>query len=100
MQAIYKFHFDAGRAGTLYGLFVADDQELLKLIQSGYHVRFGEALGKHSDISGPIEDRDITKISDQAIDIEVVQRLKLEVGHNPLRRYNQNIERDEEELRS
>lgn len=82
MKGIYKFEADCGRMGYLDGLFVADDKNILNLI--GHEIYFGEVLGKHSDISVKIDDENITLISDNQADVEVVERLRLETGYNPL----------------
>lgn len=80
---LYKLHFDCGRQGCLEGLFISEIKEMKKLIQGGESVYFGEALGKHSEICGPIEDVDVTFISDNKDVIELVKDNKLENGYNP-----------------
>lgn len=87
MEAIYKFHFDCGRQGTLHGLFIADVEKVEKLIKSRAEIYFGEVLGKHSEVFGPLDRCDITKISDKPEDVEVVRRLKLTNGYDPVDRY-------------
>lgn len=82
MKTLYKFHFD-GRDGTLYGLFVEDFEKVKKLIASGATVYFGEVLGKHSCVSGPIEDCDVTMVTQDTSVIEVVEKNNLCFGYNP-----------------
>ena len=84
MKAIFKFDFDCGRVGNLYGLFVAEKEDVAKLIESKRDVYFGEVLGKHSRIVGPVEDRDITMISDDSELVAKVEELNMEVGFNPV----------------
>ena len=61
MKKLYKFYWDCGRMGSLEGVFVAEETELKAAI--GKTIDFGEALGKHSEIDGPLLDKDITEIS-------------------------------------
>lgn len=69
MKGVYRFKFDAGRNGTLFGLFVADDAEVKALM--GRRLYFGEVLGKHSDIQGPLEESDIELVT---LDQDFVER--------------------------
>ncbi len=84
MKAIFKFNYNCGRMGSLYGLFVAEKEEVAKLIESKRKVYFGEVLGKHSEIVGPVEERDITMISDDSEIVAKVEELNMEVGFNPV----------------
>ncbi|ALM62067.1 hypothetical protein AXI64_gp075 [Vibrio phage qdvp001] len=64
MKAIYEFYWDCGRMGCVKGLFIADKDEVEKLI--GSSVSFGEILGKHSDVYGTLDESDLTiKTEDQ-----------------------------------
>lgn len=58
---LVSFYFDCGRSGCLPG-FVAIDERgealLNALVSSGADVYFGEVLGKHSEVEGPIEEGD------------------------------------------
>ena len=53
------------------------------LITSGKEVYFGEVLGKHSEISGPIEASDVEMLSDSSDHVALFEELKAEVGFNP-----------------
>ena len=90
MKTLYKLHFNAGSQGELTGLFIADSEKIEKLISSGETVYFGEVLGKHSDICGPLEDCDITKITDNSDVLKIVEDYNLEVGFNPLHYIDEN----------
>lgn len=94
MKAVYKLHYDCGRMGELTGLFIAEKEAVDKLIESGEEVYFGEVLGKHSDISGPIEKKDITLISTEENVIKLIEEHDLENGFNP---FDYIDEEDEEE---
>jgi hypothetical protein len=83
MKAIYKLHFDCGRQGELTGIFVADKAKMNGLIQSGAEVYFGEVLGKHSDIAGPIEESDITMVSDDQDFVALFEKHDMATGYNP-----------------
>lgn len=50
---LYEFYVDCGRMGDLEGLFLANPQDVLRLL--GKRVHFGEVLGKHSEISVTIK---------------------------------------------
>lgn len=81
---LWKFSWDCGRQGEIEGLFVATEDEVNNLV--GKHVYFGEALGKHSEVSGTIEDGEITKVE---LDSEIVEKVatvlgKTWSGYNPL----------------
>lgn len=49
MKKLYKFELDWGRQGSLEGLFIADEKAIKELM--GKEVDFGEAFGKHSEVS-------------------------------------------------
>lgn len=82
-KGIYKLHFDCGRMGQLDGIFIAPKEHVKVLIEEKIQVYFGEVLGKHSEIHGPIEEKDITFISDNPEAIKIIEELELETGYNP-----------------
>ncbi len=49
MLVLVRFNADCGRMGWLDGLFVNTRERLEEI--TGYHIYFGEVLGKHSEIS-------------------------------------------------
>ena len=83
MKALYKLHFDCGRQGELNGLFICDTEKLEQLVKSEYEVYFGEALGKHSEVYGKIEECDYTLVSTDDNVIKVIEENNLENGYNP-----------------
>ena len=95
MKAVYKLHFDCGRNGELTGLFIAEKEDVDKLIESGEEVCFGEVLGKHSEVCGLIEESDITLISTEENVIKLIEEHGLENGFNPFDYINDNDEDDE-----
>lgn len=81
-ENLYKFAWDVGRAGTVEGLFVATPSKVESMI--GKEVYFGEILGKHSEVYGTLETKDLQVISS---DVEFVKTFKETVksfGYNPL----------------
>lgn len=86
-KALYKLHFDCGRQGILTGLFVQDPSKVKKLVDSKEEIYFGEALGKHSEIIGPLGDVDYTFITDDPKVIKVVEEFELETGIDPIQTY-------------
>ncbi len=83
MKAIYRLHFGCGRMGQLDGIFVEEEEKVNHLIESGEHIYFGEVLGKHSEIAGPIEPQDISLVTNDQRAIEVFEHFNLATGHNP-----------------
>lgn len=72
-KALYKYGWDFGRMGTLSGLFLALPSKAEAAI--GKTVKFGEVLGKHSEIECEIEPDDLKLVSSNPADIEVFERL-------------------------
>lgn len=60
-KILVKFTMDCGRMGVIDGLFICTDTELANVL--GKEVDFGEALGKHSDISGCMSPEMFTIVS-------------------------------------
>jgi hypothetical protein len=81
---LWKFFWDCGRQGEVEGIFVATESEVKEVI--GMDVYFGEILGKHSEVTGTIEEKEITKID---LDSETVTKVTNILGgtwfgYNPL----------------
>lgn len=83
MKKLYKFEWDCGRMGEIEGLFIAEETEVNKSI--GSYVYFGEILGKHSEVSGPLEEKDFTAISE---DQDLIDQLSSIFTHSSLCGYN------------
>lgn len=84
MRALYRFYWDCGRQGRVEGLFVAAVDEVAAAI--GKEVYFGEILGKHSEVYGTLEAKDLTVVSeDQERIAWLVELLGAQLsGYNPL----------------
>jgi len=80
--AIYKFHADFGRMGSLSGIFSASKQRVADVM--GKVIYFGEVLGRHSEIYGPLEAGDITLVTDDPEAVAMFDKYELATGWNPL----------------
>ena len=88
MKKLYEFYWDYSRYGELEGLFIAEEEDVDKLI--GETVYFGEVLGKHSEVFGSIDKEDIIiKSEDQGLirDLQEVFSGSTLSGYNPLDYY-------------
>lgn len=83
MKVIYEFFADFGRMGELEGLFVADKIDVENAI--GEDVYFGEALGKHSEVSLTLKDKHFTIKSE---DSEFVDKFIEILGCGTISGYN------------
>lgn len=63
MLKLYSFHWDCGRSGDLYGLFVAEEYQVESAI--GKLLYFDEVLGKHSEVEGILEASDLEEVSSE-----------------------------------
>lgn len=84
MRRLWKFYWDCGRMGEVEGLFVASEEQVNSAL--GKHVYFGEILGKHSDVHGTLEEKDLTVIEVPESAIEAIVAVTGEniSGYNPL----------------
>ena len=69
--------------GDVNGLFIADDSDVTNLM--GKEIYFGEILGKHSEIFGPLEEGDLTIKSD---DQEFIKQFIEIMGDGTISGYN------------
>jgi hypothetical protein len=83
MKKLYELCWDCGRMGMLEGLFVAEESDMDALM--GKEIYFGEVLGKHSEIFGPLEERDITIKND---DEDFINKLVDVIGGESISGYN------------
>ena len=82
-EAIYSMVFDCGRMGSLEGKFVTTKEKMSKLIESQKEVYFGEVLGKHSEVYGPIDETDVTLVSDDPKTVQMFKDNNFSSGYNP-----------------
>lgn len=83
-EYLWRFTFDYGRMGSLFGLFIATEEDIAQAI--GKQVDFGEVLGKHSQVDGELEQGDFNKLD---VTVEAVQEVSKHLGktwsgYNPL----------------
>ena len=83
MKALYRLHVDWGRAGDVEGLFIAEKKEVEDAI--GKEVYFGEILGKHSEIYGELEEKDVEMLCD---DQKFISQVEKYIGGGTLSGYN------------
>lgn len=83
MKALYKMICRCGRMGDLEGIFVAEKEDVKILVEEGIEVYFGEVLGKHSDICGSIEAKELAEVTDDPKVIEIFEQYNLSSGYNP-----------------
>ena len=84
MEKIYKFYVDCGRMGDLEGIFIADEEEVNKIM--GRNICFYEVLGKHSAVNVFFDHNDIKVLTD---DQDFIKKFKeitegRAIGVNPL----------------
>jgi len=82
-ENLYDFYWDCGRQGDLDGRFLATEEDVKSII--GKEVNFGEALGKHSEIRGIIEEDDIKLVTNNQEFLKEADILKIDLssGYNP-----------------
>lgn len=83
-KLLVEFHADCGRMGFLSSTFVTTREKLDKI--KGKEVYFGEVLGKHSEIYGPVKEEYFTILNDDQSFIKEFEKHLGEdwsVGHNP-----------------
>ena len=90
MKTIYKFYWNCGRQGNLQGVFVSTPEKVSELI--GKRIYFGEVLGKHSQIYGELEEKDLEKVTDDPAFIELFEKYNLRSGYNPFYYYEEDVE--------
>jgi hypothetical protein len=97
MNVIAKFYWDCGRMGDVDGIFVTTKEAIAAAIDK--EVYFGEILGKHSEVSGTINEGDITILTEDqdfiAKFIEIMGSGDIS-GYNPLSYLNEEDEESDE----
>lgn len=83
MLALYRMYVDCRRNGCLEGIFIAEKDDVEFLVKNEVQVYFGEVLGKHSEIYGSIEEKEIEMITDDENVLSVIKKYGLQTGFNP-----------------
>ena len=82
-KSIWTFNWDCGRHGEVEGVFSATKKDIEKAIGCGIY--FGEILGKHSEVFGFLDWKDLTEIICDEEFINKCEELKIiPTGYNPL----------------
>lgn len=82
-KILVNFYWNCGRSGDVYGTFSTTEEELSKNYEK--NVYFGEILGKHSEIYGILEKKDITILTDDQDFInKAINYGLIPCGYNPL----------------
>lgn len=81
-RGVYRFERYFGRSGKLAGIFIEEADEVAAAI--GRKARFGEVLGKHSDVECELAEEDIVLLTDDPLFVEKFQEFKCWSGVNPL----------------
>jgi hypothetical protein len=82
-KVLWKFYWDCGRMGSVDGVFVATEKEIADAI--GKRVYFGEILGKHSEVHGTLNQKDLTRLTDdQDFIAKALEYGVASNGYNPL----------------
>jgi hypothetical protein len=95
MRKLYRLNWDAGRMGSLDGLFVAEEEAVAAAI--GKKVYFGEVLGKHSEVYGNLTASEVKAISDDQDFISKFKSIVGSIGYNPLDYIEESDEDDDDE---
>ncbi len=83
MKKLYEFNWDYGRSGEVSGVFIADDEDVKKVI--GEEVYFGEILGKHSEVYGILEEKHLVVKSEEQ---DFITKLRDVFGDDTISGYN------------
>ena len=94
-KPVYKLNFNCGRNGNLEGVFIAKKTHVKLLIENSFDVYFGEVFGRHSEVYGNIDDKELVMISDEPQVIKIVEDYKLSSGYNPFDCNAVDLEREE-----
>jgi hypothetical protein len=83
MKKLYKFYWDCGRQGSVGGIFISNEKTISAAL--GKNCYLGEVLGKHSEIYGTLDEKDLTVLTDDQDFIEKFEKyIGKSTGHNPL----------------
>jgi len=89
-KGIYRLCFSAGRSGHLHGIFIATKTAVDDLVKSENVIHFGEVLGKHSEVYGPIDKGEITLVTNDKTAVDAFSKFKMETGYNPFNYLHQD----------
>ena len=93
MFALYKYHQDFGRMGSLDGVFIASKQLVAEFIDMKVNVWRYDVLGKHSEINITVSEDTISLVSDNQEVMDVLTSLDVDIssGIDPIDMYMNDI---------
>lgn len=73
--AIYTYYADAGRNGSLDGMFIAPEGLPEKLVKLGFEISWGDVLGKHSEVVDHLDEHsfEVKSTNQQFIQLMVAE---------------------------
>jgi hypothetical protein len=81
-QNVYAVSEHWGRGYSVEGVFLATPEQVAAAV--GKTAYFGEICGKHSDVSLNIKPDTIKLVTDVPSEVDLIRRLGLERGENPI----------------
>lgn len=81
MRGLYKYEYDFNY-GILSGVFFASAEYVEAAKENPIYL--GEMMGKYSDVVISLDDTNITLITDDPEQVEMLETLDITVGINPL----------------
>jgi hypothetical protein len=91
VKALWKFYWDCGRMRGHEDASQGTHAEVKAVV--GKELHFGEVLGKHSEVFGMLEEKDVTWLTDDAAFVSKFEEYGCASGFNPLE-YVQEEEND------
>ena len=83
MRAVYKFRLEHNRTDCIYGVFVAEEKHIKKLIESKIQVYFGE-VNHNTYVSSALDTDNIQFITNDDFVVSIFDKYDLSSGYNPL----------------
>ena len=96
MKAVYNLNVDLDYS-NLFGMFVAEEEDVDYLIKNELPVYFGEVCGKYSEVECTLDETDIIKVSNKQDLVDIVLKNNLEYGYNPFDEAIGNFDEDDED---
>ena len=81
VKGVYRLYIDCGRMGSLEGIFWDTDVGIKDHVGKRFYA--GEALGKHSDISGVFKEEMFTLVTDDIVAVSAFIKYNFSSGWDP-----------------
>ena len=93
-KKLYKFEWICWH-GVVQGLFIEEESIVNDAI--GKELYFGDALGKHSEVFGTLEESDLEVLVSDKEEVEILGKYNfIPFGYNPLDYLREECDEDEE----